>query len=167
MTRLLLFLFSVSLLSCGSNVDSGELAPTIQATTVDGTDFSLDQLKGKYVLIDFWGSWCGPCLRSAPALVELYADFNGAHFTDADGFEVVSIALEKNEDRTRPVVKKFGFSWPHQIVEQARFVRTSEFASAYGVTDIPAHFLISPKGEVIAKKVDLGSVRAILEGKKK
>ena len=62
---------------------NGEMAPQFTAQLIDGAEFSLSEMKGKYVLLDFWGSWCGPCRRENPSIVKLYDRLNGKTFADA------------------------------------------------------------------------------------
>lgn len=132
------------------DVEHGEKAPAVKATLVNGESFSITDLKGKYVLIDFWASWCGPCIKDSPKIVSLYNKYHGKTFTDADDFEVVSIALEKSENRWQKMADRFGFSWDYQIVDVVKFVRLSSFANAYDVTEIPTNFLINPEGNIIS-----------------
>lgn len=122
----------------------GEEAPDFEAVLIDGTPFKMSELKGKYVILDFWGSWCPPCIKENPKLVELYQ----AH---KDDVYIVTIALEKNLTTWKKAADKAGFSWKYQIVEENRFVMLSEIARKYGVTEIPAKFLISPEGKLVGK----------------
>ena len=71
------------------SVSHGEAAPEISATLLNGSEFKLSALRGNYVLLDFWGSWCGPCRRENPSLVKLYNTFHGQSFEAASGFEIV------------------------------------------------------------------------------
>ncbi|WP_299255855.1 TlpA disulfide reductase family protein [uncultured Aquimarina sp.] len=125
-----------------SAAGEGDVAPDLEATLVDGTSFKLSKLKGKYVLLDFWGSWCAPCLKESPELVALYKKHSG-------NLTVVSIALEKDSKSWKKVVSKYGYTWKNQIVDQNRFVMLSEIARKYGVSEIPAKFLISPDGKLM------------------
>lgn len=127
-----------------SAADAGESAPDFEATLVDGTSFRLSNLRGKYVLLDFWGSWCPPCLKESPALVALHKKY-------PNQLTIVSIALEKNQHTWKKVTEKYGYTWKHQIVAQNRFVMLSDIARKYGVSEIPAKFLISPDGNLIGK----------------
>jgi len=131
------------------DVGHGEKAPSVEATLVNGNSFTISELEGKYVLVDFWASWCGPCIKDSPKIVNLYNKYHGKSFTDAEDFEVVSIALEKSEGRWQRMADKFGFSWDYQIVDVVKFVRLSSFANAYDVTEIPTKFLINPQGDII------------------
>lgn len=131
------------------DVVHGEKAPAVEATLVNGQSFNITDLEGNYVLLDFWASWCGPCIKDSPKVVNLYNKYHGKAFTDAENFEVVSIALEKTEGRWQKMAERFGFAWDNQIVDVVRFVQLSSFANAYDVTEIPTKFLINPKGEII------------------
>ncbi|MDH7445256.1 TlpA family protein disulfide reductase [Aquimarina sp. 2201CG14-23] len=122
--------------------NEGDPAPDFETTLVDGTPFKLSNLQGKYVLLDFWGSWCPPCIKESPELVAL-------HQKHADQLTIVTVALEKNKDSWKKVVSKYGYTWKNQIVSQNRFVMLSDIARKYGVSEIPAKFLISPEGNLI------------------
>jgi thiol-disulfide isomerase/thioredoxin len=135
------------------NIEHGEVAPSIETELIDGSTFRMDQLKGNYVLVDFWASWCGPCIKDSPKVVNLFNKFHDKTFKDADNFEVVSVALEKREGSWEKMAKRFGFAWDYQIVDIVQFVRLSPFANAYDVTEIPTKFLINPDGNIIG--VDL------------
>ncbi len=125
-----------------SAADKGDPAPDFEATLVDGSPFKLSELQGGYILLDFWGSWCAPCLKESPKLVAL-------HKKHSKNLTIVSISLEKDAKSWKKVVSKFGYTWKNQIVEQNRFVMLSHIARKYGVTEIPAKFLISPKGNLM------------------
>jgi thiol-disulfide isomerase/thioredoxin len=155
------FLFS----SCAGSAPKGSDAPSIKGELVNGSSFDLAALKGNYVLVDFWASWCGPCLREAPSIVALNEKYAAKKFTDAKGFELVSIAVEKKDGMWQKVVEKFGFNWTNQLVEISSFVRTSSYASAYGVTDIPSKFLIGPDGNVLLEKASMAEIESFLESK--
>jgi len=125
----------------------GEIAPGFQAELIDGKSFSLSDLNGSYVLLDFWGSWCGPCRKESPDLVKLHSTFNGKAFSDAKGFEVVSIAIETNEARWKKAIQSDKLNWPHHIVQLDRFSGT--IAKEYGVREIPTKYLLDTKGEIL------------------
>ncbi len=137
-------------LTRGPEHNSGNTAPDFEAQLIDGSAFSLSDLRGQYVLLDFWGSWCAPCRRDNPNLVALHHKFNGKQFKDASGFEVVTIALEKDDRRWQRAAEKDGFVWKNQIVRTARLVLTDALALKYNVSDVPSKFLISPKGDIIS-----------------
>lgn len=78
---------------------NGRSAPNFTAQLMDGSSFELTDLQGQYVLLDFWGSWCGPCRAQNPSIVALYQQYNNQTFTDAEGFSVLNIGVEKDSSR--------------------------------------------------------------------
>lgn len=123
----------------------GDKAPEISAELVDGTKFKLSDLKGDYVLLSFWGSWCGPCRVKSPSLVNLHKQYGSK-------LKVVSVALEKDARAGVAAAERDGFTWKYQIVEESQFVMMSSTAQDYGVTEIPTMFLISPEGILLGAK---------------
>ncbi|MEW7293148.1 TlpA family protein disulfide reductase [Aquimarina sp. 2304DJ70-9] len=128
-----------------SVVDDGEEAPDFETILVDGTSFKLSDLRGKYVLLNFWGSWCPPCRKENPKLVAL-------HHKYSDQLTIVTVALEKDLSSWKKASKKDGFVWKNQIVDQNKYVMLSSIARKYGVSAIPAKFLISPEGKLLGKR---------------
>lgn len=122
--------------------DVGEKAPEITATLLDGTKFELSELRGEYVVLNFWGSWCGPCRAESPDLVKLQDTYS-------DKMTLVSIALEKDGEDGRLVSKLDGYKWKHQIIEETSLLFLSQHARDYGVASIPSTFLISPDGVIL------------------
>lgn len=137
---------------------NGQKAPQFESELMDGNTFELKDLEGKYVLIDFWGSWCGPCRRENPKIVALYNKYNKAVFNDASGFEVVSIGVENREKSWKNAITKDGLKWKYHIAQMDRF--KSPIVSKYGVKEIPTKYLLNEKGEIIgvnlsAEEIDL------------
>ena len=121
-----------------------EKAPDFVSYTPSGDSIRLSDLRGNIVLLDFWGSWCVPCRPVISELIALQDENNGA-------FEIVSIALEKRKGAGKKAAEILGLNWKYQIEEVSNFVAFNGIARAYGVTDIPATFLINPKGELVGK----------------
>ncbi len=138
--------------------ENGEKAPQFQAELQDGSSFALSDLEGKYVLIDFWGSWCPPCRKENPGLKKLYNKFSQADFDGAEGLEIVSIGVETSEKRWKQAIAKDGLNWKYHIAQMDRF--KSPIVSQYGVKEIPTKYLLNPRGEIIgvnqtADEIDL------------
>lgn len=146
--------------------NDGEIAPSISTSLLNGDDFELESLRGQYVLLDFWGSWCGPCRKHNPTVVDLYNQYSKAQFKDADGFTVVNVAIEKDKNRTARAIEKDGLIWPYHIVQESRFVAVDPIARAYKVTDLPTYFFIGPDGKIIGRNMDMSAIKETLEKNK-
>jgi peroxiredoxin len=143
-----------------SDLINGKPAIDFKAVRLDGEVFELSDLKGNYVLLDFWASWCRPCRKNNPKLVKLYEQMSVAEFEDAEGFEIISIAIKDKIKTLEAAIEKDGLIWPYHVMDssvQQKF-DNGQLAEKYGVQEIPSTFLIGPDGMIIG--VDL-SVRKI------
>lgn len=127
----------------------GNKAPELSFTNPDGKTMSLSKLKGKYVLIDFWASWCGPCRMENPNVVRVYKKYKDSKFNDGKGFEVFSVSLDKGKAQWKNAIAKDKLEWPYHISDLKGW--SSGLAAKYKVNSIPASFLINPKGIIVAK----------------
>lgn len=123
-------------------LSNGQLATNFAQTDDKGKLVSLSDLKGKYVLIDFWASWCGPCREEYPFLKKAYAKFKDK------SFEIIGISLDNNKSSWLDAIKSNGFQW---IQLSDLKGRENSVAKAYGVSAIPQNFLIDPQGKIISK----------------
>ncbi len=121
---------------------AGDNAPDIEATLIDGTPFKLSDHRGRYVLIEFWASWCGPCRRSNPDLVAVEKAYR-------DRVTVVTVAFEKDVQNGIKAAELDGFTWKNQIVENSSIVMLSPFGSQFGISSIPSTRLIDPEGNIL------------------
>lgn len=109
--------------------------------TSDKKTLTLYSLRGKYVLIDFWASWCGPCRAENPTVVAVYNKYKDK------GFTVFSISLDTNKDRWVAAIKKDQLAWPYHVSQLQGW--QSPICQTFKITSIPSNFLIDKEGKVI------------------
>ena len=149
--------------SFSKNAAIVEKAPEFTTELVSGENYSLSNSKGNYVLLYFWGSWCGPCLRNAPELVSISENYKSKVFDKDCKLDILSIALEKQGEKWKRVVNKFGFNWELQVVQYHKIVLSSSIANKYGVLEIPSKFLIDPSGNIVLSKTSFSEIKEYLE----
>lgn len=142
---------------------NGEKATDITGVMPSGDTVRLSDIRNKYILLDFWGSWCGPCLAEVPDLILLYNKYHDQAFQDADGFEIFSVGIEKDKRRWFQTIQYEGMRWQYHVSDLQNF--DSPIAKQYGVRFIPAKFLIAPDGMIIAVNQPVGDIEKILESK--
>jgi thiol-disulfide isomerase/thioredoxin len=129
----------------------GDEAPEIAMNSPKGKEMKLSDLRGSYVLIDFWASWCGPCRRENPNVVRAYDKYKKAKFKDGDGFDVFSVSLDSDIPRWEAAIDKDGLNWKHHVSDLKKW--DNEAAAMYGVSSIPMSFLVDPNGIIVAKNL--------------
>lgn len=145
-------------------INDGEKAPDFVAVSHENLGFKLSDLKGKYILLDFWGSWCGPCIAESPALIALHEKYGAARFKEAEGFAIVSVAIEKDRQRWAAAIERLGHTWPYQAIDPVSNLRffDSPIANDYGVKQLPTKFLLDENRKIIAVNMPLEEVDSFL-----
>lgn len=134
-----------------SSLTVGMDAPEIEAENPKGKVLKLSDLKGKYVLVDFWASWCKPCRAENPNVVEAYGKYKNAQFKDGKGFEVFSVSLDTKANRWENAIEQDELKWKYHVSDLKGW--KSDIVEAYDVKYVPMSYLIDPKGKIIAKRL--------------
>jgi thiol-disulfide isomerase/thioredoxin len=122
----------------------GQLSPEIEMPNPDGQIIKLSSLRGKYVLVDFWAKWCGPCRRENPNVVRAYQKYKDK------GFEVFGVSLDRNKEDWVQAINEDGLTWTH--VSDLKYF-DSKAAHDYNVSAIPFSILLDPEGKIIDKNL--------------
>jgi peroxiredoxin len=120
----------------------GGTAPNFTSTTPQGKKLSLYSLRGHILLIDFWASWCGPCLREMPNVKSIYAKYH------SKGLEILGVSLDRQKDQWVKAIKDKGLTW-HHVSSLMEF--SDPIARQFHVTAIPRMFILDQNGKIIAQ----------------
>ena len=120
----------------------GKDFPGINETGLDGQPLSTAALKGKVVLVDFWATWCGPCVAELPNVLAAYKKYHDK------GFEIVGVSLDKDKDKLTGFIKEKGMTWGQYFDGKGW---ENKVSTSFGINSIPATFLLGRDGKIAAK----------------
>ena len=146
-TLLFLIIFSGSV-AAQSAMEIGKKSPEITMNRADGTSFSLSSLKGKLVLIDFWATWCAPCVEEQPELKTLYHTYSDQ--VKNNKFEILGVSLDKNKESWQKAIDRFDIKWIQ--ISDLKFWK-SPVAKLYEVDELPFNVIIDGDGTILAKNL--------------
>ena len=125
-----------------SQLVDGAVFPNFEEKDVDGKPLSIVGFKGKVVLVDFWATWCGPCVRELPNVIKAYEKYHDK------GFEIVGVSLDQDESTLRAFLKKNKMTWQQYFDGKGW---QNKVSTKYGIGSIPATFLLDKEGKILAK----------------
>jgi len=145
---LLLIVGTISAQSTG--LEPGNKSPEIKLPNSKGDTVSLSSLKGKLVLIDFWGTWCAPCVAEQAELAKLYNKYKLSNFTNGKGFEIYGVSLDAKKSNWENFINTNKISWIQ--VSDLKFWR-SPVAKTYNIQALPFNILMDGNGIILAKNL--------------
>ena len=131
-------------------LEIGDKAPEIILSAPNGETVPLSSLRGKLVLIDFWGTWCAPCVKEQPELAKLYRKYKHSGFTKGNGFEIYGVSLDAKKAQWENTIHKMNINWIQ--VSDLKFWR-SPVARIYNIQELPFNVLIDGNGLILAKNL--------------
>lgn len=130
---------------------NGDLFPNLELTDLNGKTFDLSGVEEEIVLVDFWASWCAPCRKVHPELVEVYEKYQDGSFNGGkDGFRIVSVSFDDKRNNWLKAIEKDALPWPDQLSDGKAMV-DSNIPMRYGFLQIPTSFLLDKDKRIIGK----------------
>jgi peroxiredoxin len=140
----------LNVLAQKQGLEIGDIAPEISLPSPEGKIIALSSLKNKVVLIDFWGTWCAPCVKEQPELAILYKKYKTRSFTNGKGFEIYGVSLDAKKENWENGIKSQNINWIQ--VSDLKFWR-SPVAKTYNIQELPFNLLLDGRGVILAKNL--------------
>lgn len=138
-------LFSYGLMAQNQSLQIGSPAPEISLSQPNGKLLSLSSLKGSLVLVDFWASWCAPCVKEQPELKAIYQQYD--KYVKEGKFQILGVSLDKKKDSWGKAINSLKLTWPQ--ISDLKFWN-SPVANIYGIEALPFNVLVDGNGNVAA-----------------
>ena len=122
-----------------TDVEAGEMAPDFELPNLEGKPTKLSSLRGKYVIIDFWGAWCIWCVRGIPSMKEAYSKYK-------DKMEILGVDCRDTEDKWKAAVKEHELPWKQVRCPDDQF---RSLVEKYSIEGFPTKVIVDPKGKLV------------------
>ncbi|SMD31970.1 Peroxiredoxin [Reichenbachiella faecimaris] len=126
----------------------GDTAPDIVLPNLNGEPVKLSSLRGQMVFLDFWASWCKPCRKENPEIVETYLKYKDQEFENGMGFTVYGVSLDKKKEAWKKAIEKDSLIWDSHVSDLKGW--RNEAAVAYGISSVPMSYLLDGDGVIVA-----------------
>lgn len=138
----------------------GQQMPDAELWDIKGNKVKLSSFSGKYILLDFWASWCSPCRKESPGLRKLYSQYGNSKF------EIISVSIDINKSAWLSAIKEDSLTWPQllDIIEEGKTGWNGKAITAYKGVSVPMKFLISPEGKIVEFNIKQKDLEKLLKG---
>jgi len=155
-----LFLSACLSFTSGSITNIGDTSPEITLPNAEDELISLSSLQGDIVLVDFWASWCAPCKRKRPGIVNVYDEYKNSQFKNGEGFQIYSISLDKSKESWMNAIQEQNLNWPNHVSDLNGW--ESEAAKTFGIKSIPFNLLLDRNGTIIGRNYSSEELSEVL-----
>lgn len=139
---------------------AGDMVPELKANSIDGKTLDLKDLRGSYVVIDFWATWCGDCRREIPGLKTLYADTKDRIINEKP-LKWLGFSFDYNADAWKSMIEKEQLPWPQ--ISNLKKTREDPTFNKWKLHWIPAFFVISPDGTIVGTAITADGLRQVID----